>query len=106
MDTAPVSPADVESTRNIGARLRSEIANAATAMTQARAAAFMGTSPSTVSRIITERVDEVCHLAAAVGLQWAPLDAVVVSRADREALERMAYKYLQSRIEPARRGHR
>jgi hypothetical protein len=44
-------------------------------------------------------LEQVCHLLAAIGLQIAPVDSVVVSRDDMHALERMAYKYLQTRIE-------
>ena len=57
-----------------------------------------GVSSSTVSRS-KEDLASICHLLAAIGLQVAPVDAVVVSRDDMHALERMAYKYLQTRIE-------
>jgi hypothetical protein len=101
MSMQPVSPEQIESTRNTGARLRAEVGQRLVAVTQARAAAFMDTSASTVSRAV-EDLDKACHLLAALGLQVAPLDAVVVSREDMQALERMAYKYLQNRIESDR----
>lgn len=99
MSTQPVSAERVESTRKIGNRLRKEIGDAVASLTQLRAAEFMDTSASTVSRIVASDLDGVCHLMAAVGLQFAPLNAVVVERHDIQALERMAYKYLQTRIE-------
>jgi hypothetical protein len=92
------SPATPETARKAGARIRAEIGSRIAEVTQARAAECMEVSPSTVSRAM-EDLDKVCHLLAAVGLQVAPLDAVVVSRDDMQALERMAYKYLQTRIE-------
>lgn len=50
MSTQAVSPDQVESTRKIAERLRSEIGGAISLFTQARAADFMGTSASTVNR--------------------------------------------------------
>lgn len=94
----PVSPDQVESTRKTAARLHGEVLRRLAEVTQERAADFMGTSPSTVSRAKSD-LEQVCQLLAAIGMQVAPLDAVVVSRDDIQALERMAYKYLQTRIE-------
>ena len=98
MSTEEVSPAQVESTRKTGARLRAEIGQRIAVVTQARAAELLGVSPSTVSRSVQD-LDDACNLLAALGYQLAPLDAVVVSKDDLQALERMAYKYLQVRIE-------
>lgn len=98
MSTQAVSPDKVENTRRIGARLHSEVLQRLAAFTQERAADCMGVSSSTVSRS-KEDLASICHLLAAIGLQVAPVDAVVVSRDDMHALERMAYKYLQTRIE-------
>jgi len=49
MSVHAVSPEEVESTRKIAERLRSEIGSAISLFTQARAADFMGTSASTVA---------------------------------------------------------
>lgn len=93
-----VSDTRAENTRKIGARIQSDILQRLADVTQERAAAFMGCSGSTVSRA-KDDLDKVCHLVAALGFQLAPVDAVVVSQADMRALERMAFKYLQTRIE-------
>lgn len=94
-----VSPEQLERARTAGKRLRKEVGDAIADFTQTRAADFMETSASTVNRIVANDLDSVCHLMAVLGLQFAPLDAVVVSREDMQALERMAFKYLQNRIE-------
>jgi len=99
MNTQAVSPEQIESTRKIAERLRSEIGSAISLFTQARAADFMGTSSSTVNRIVADDLDKVCHLMAAIGMQFAPLDAMVVSKARIEALELFTYEYLRSKIE-------
>ena len=96
------SPTAVENTRKAGARLFSEALRRLAEVTQDRAADFMGVSASTISRA-KEDLEKSCVLLAAIGFQLAPSDAVVVSREDMQALERMAYKYLQARIEPAQR---
>lgn len=93
-----VSADRVENTRKIGARLQGEILRKLADITQERAADFMGVSASTISRA-KDDLDKVCQLLAALGFQLAPVDAVVVSQDDMQALERMAFKYLQARIE-------
>ena len=93
-----VSVSRVESTRKICARLQSDILQRLAQVTQARAADCMGVSASTISRQ-KEDLEHFCLLLAALGYQLAPVDAVVVSQEDMKALERMAYKYLQARIE-------
>lgn len=98
MNTQSVSGDHVESTRKLGARIQSDVLRRLADVTQQRAATCMGVDASTVSRS-KEDLEKVCHLLAALGLQVAPLDAMIVSRADMEALERMAFKYLQTRIE-------
>lgn len=87
-----------ENARKIGARIQSEILQRLAEVTQERAADCMGVSASTISRS-KEDLDKVCHLIAALGFQLAPVGAVVVSQDDMRALERMAFKYLQTRIE-------
>lgn len=93
-----VSANRAENTRKIGARIQSEILQRLAEVTQTRAADCMGVSASTISRA-KEDLDTVCQLIAALGFQLAPVDAVVVSQADLQALKRMAFKYLQSEIE-------
>ncbi|WP_454676654.1 MarR family transcriptional regulator [Achromobacter marplatensis] len=104
MSTQAVSPEDTERTRKIGARLRAEFGDAVATFTQVRAAEFMGTSPSTVSRIVTDDLEKVCQLMAAIGWQFAPMDAMVVSKAQLEAYEEFAYEYLRPKVEARRRG--
>ncbi|MBV2161396.1 MAG: CII family transcriptional regulator [Achromobacter sp.] len=102
MNTQAVSPDQVESTRKIGARLYSEILQRLADVTQERAADFMGTSASTVSRM-KEDVERVCHLLAAIDFQVAPSDAVVVDQREQQAIESLAFKYLQARQETWKR---
>ncbi len=98
MNTQAVSAERVEMTRKIGARLQGEILRRLAEVTQDRAADFMGVSASTVSRQM-EGLDALCQLLAALGFQLAPTDAVVGSQDEMHALERMAFKYLQARVE-------
>lgn len=93
-----VSPEQLEITRKIGGRIQADVLQRLALVTQDRAADCMGVSSSTVSRA-KEGLDQLCLMLAAIGLQLAPVDAVVVSQADMKALERMAFKYLQTRIE-------
>lgn len=93
-----VSASRAENTRKIGARIQADVLQRLALVTQERAADCMGVSGSTVSRA-KDDLDKVCQLLAALGFQLAPVDAVVVSQDDMRALERMAFKYLQTRIE-------
>lgn len=102
MSTQSVSPDQVESTRKIGERLRAEFGTAVAVFTQVHAAELMGTSPSTVSRIVTDDLGKVCQLMAAIGWQFAPLDAMVVSKERLEALELFTYEYLRTKVENRR----
>ncbi|OZI59922.1 CII family transcriptional regulator [Bordetella genomosp. 11] len=102
MSMQPVSTDEQESTRKIGARLYSEILQRLADVTQDRAAEFMGTSPSTVSRM-KEDVERVCHLLAAIDIQLAPSDSVVVDQREQQAIESLAFKYLQARQETWKR---
>ncbi|MGE8630425.1 MULTISPECIES: MarR family transcriptional regulator [Achromobacter] len=102
MSTEEVSPEQAEWTRKTGERLRAEFGTAVAAFTQVRAAKIMGTSPSSVSRIVTDDLEGLCHLMAAMGYQFAPLDAMVVSKEKLEALELFTYEYLRSKIESRR----
>ncbi len=96
MSTETVSPDSIENTRRTGARIEAEFLQRLADVGQTHAAAQMGVSDSTVSRM-TQEFAKFTQLMAALGFQLAPSDAVVVSQADIDALERMAFKYLQSR---------
>ncbi|OZI56759.1 CII family transcriptional regulator [Bordetella genomosp. 4] len=102
MSTQAVSADQIEITRKIGARLYAEILQRLAEVTQERAADFMGSSASTVSRM-KEDVEKVCQLLAAIDLQLAPSDAVVVDQREQQAIESLAFKYLQARQETWKR---
>ncbi len=102
MSTPTVSPDDIESTRKIGARLYAEILQRLADVTQERAADFMGTSASTISRM-KDDVEKVCHLLAAIDFQLASSDSVVVDQREQQAIESLAFKYLQARQETWKR---
>lgn len=86
------------------AQIQGELVRRIAQATQTRIAACMGMHASTVSRMVSEDLEKFSQLLAALGLQLAPDDAVVVSQADIDALERMAFKYLQAREQDKRRG--
>jgi predicted DNA-binding protein (UPF0251 family) len=94
--TETVSPEEVEKTRKTGAEIEGEILRRLAKVTQTRAAACMGLSSSTVSRM-TEEIGKVAHLLAAIGMKVADVDAMVVERTELDALESMAFKYLELR---------
>lgn len=94
----PVSPDAQETTRKVGAKIQAVILHRLAEVTQSHAATCMGVDASTVSRM-REDLTRICQLLAAIGLQVSPASAVVVNQSDIKALERMAYKYLQSKIE-------
>ncbi|MBA1364064.1 CII family transcriptional regulator [Burkholderia gladioli] len=91
-----VSSDDIENTRKLGARIEGEVLRAIARSTQAHAAACLGVSASTVSRML-EDLPRWAVLLAAVGLQPAPVDAIVVEQKELQSLELMALKYLQSK---------
>lgn len=99
MSTEEVSAERLESTRKSAARIQAAILQRLAAVTQERAAACIGVSASTVSRAVADDLTRICEILAAVGLQTAPADSMVVSKDEIRALERMACKYLQARIE-------
>lgn len=88
-----------ESTRKTGARIQATILQRLAAVTQERAAVCMGVSASTVSRAITEDLERICQILAAVGLQVSATDSMVVEPEEMRALKRMALKYLQLDLE-------
>ena len=97
MSTAEtVSPAEVESTRVLGARNRAAVLQAVSRVTQAHAADCMGVSASTVSRAL-EDCDRWSLMLAALGLQVVPTGSMVVDPHELTALESMALKYLETR---------
>lgn len=96
MSTPQVSSEEMESTRTLGARNESEVLRAVSRITQAHAADCMGVSPSTISRTL-EDLPRWSVLLAALGLQLAPTDSMVVDRAELTALENMALRYLETR---------
>lgn len=99
-----VSAEQIENTRKIGESLQSEILRRIADVTQVRAAASMGVSGSTVSRMC-EDLGKFAHLLAAIGLKVADVNSIVVDQSEMEALESMAFKYLdrQRREKQARR---
>lgn len=97
MNTQPVSDEDREIARKNAARMYSETLRRLASVTQERAADLMGVSASTISRD-KEALERACHLLAALGFQLAQGDSLVVSQAELNAYELMAYKYLQSKI--------
>lgn len=97
-----VSPEQIENTRKKSARIQGAILRHLALVTQEHAADCMGVSSSTVSRQ-KEDLERFCHLLAAIGLQVSPIDAVVVEQSEIAALEGMAFKYLQAKVE-ARKG--
>ncbi|MBU9360833.1 MarR family transcriptional regulator, partial [Burkholderia multivorans] len=72
-----VSPAEIESTRKLGARNESEILRAVARVTQAHVADCMGVSASTISRALDD-LNRWALLLAAAGLQVNPVDSMVV----------------------------
>lgn len=103
MNTETVSAKDIESTRKTGASIESEILQRLAEVTQDHAAACMNVSPSTVSRM-RDDITKVAQLMAALGLQVASLDSMVISQDELNGLKLLAYKYLQTTIEKDRRG--
>ena len=97
MSTETVSVDPHESTRKTAARIQGEILRKLADVTQEHAAACMGVSASTVSRA-KDSLDQFCQLLAAIGMQVADVNSVVVDKADQLAMKRMAFKYLQAEL--------
>ena len=96
MSVEEVSPDEIESARKLGARNEAEVLRAVARVTQARAASCLGISASTVSRTL-EELPRWAQFLAAVGLQLAPIDSMVVDRGQLEALEEIALQYFESK---------
>lgn len=91
-----VSPETAESTRKTAEIIQSEILRRLADVTQAHAAACMGVSESTVSRM-REDLPKFCQLLSASGLKVADTDSMIVDRFELEALESIALKYFELR---------
>lgn len=91
-----VSPDPVESTRKSGEKIQSEILRRLADVTQSQAAACMGVHESTISRM-RDDLAKVAQLLAAIGMKVADADSMVVDRSELDALESMAFKYLELR---------
>lgn len=83
-------------TRKTGERMNSEILRRLADVSQTVAADRMGVSESTVSRL-REDIAKVAQLLAAIDLKVADADSMVVDRSELDALESMAFKYLELR---------
>ncbi|AZW14231.1 CII family transcriptional regulator [Bordetella bronchiseptica] len=103
MNTQPVSAEQVESTRKNGARIQGEVLRRLAEVTQDRAADFMGTSASTISRAKSD-LEQMCQLLAALGFQLSPSNAMVISRQELFAMKAMLAKYLQAEVENQHRS--
>ncbi|AIY40161.1 phage-related transcriptional transcriptional regulator [Collimonas arenae] len=99
MSTETVSTDPVENTRKTAAKIESELLRRISQVTQEHAAACMGTSASTISRFKQEHLLTFCNLLAAIGLQVAATDSVVVDKDDQRALKRMAFNWLKADLE-------
>jgi predicted DNA-binding protein (UPF0251 family) len=96
MNTQPVSPERVEITRKSAARIQAAILQRLAGVTQEHAAECIGVSASTVSRAIADDLERICQIMAALNLQVATADSIVVEPEEMRALKRMACKYLQA----------
>lgn len=102
--TNQVSPDPVEMTRKAAAQIQAEVMQRLALVTQTHAAACMGTSPSTVSRMVTDDLEKVCHLLASIGLRVCDSDAVVSSQEELSLYKLGLFRYLQADIEKERRA--
>ncbi|MCA7902882.1 MarR family transcriptional regulator [Burkholderia orbicola] len=91
-----VSSDEIENARMGGAKNEAEVLRSVARATQTHAAACMGLSGSTVSRML-EDLPRWSLLLAAVGLQVVPTGSMVVDPHELTALESMAWKYLETR---------
>lgn len=85
------------------ARIESDILRRVAEKTQTLAAACMGVHPSTVSRML-EDLPRWSQLLAALELQVASSDSMLFDPDEIFAIENMASKYLNSKIESRRKG--
>lgn len=98
MTAETVSPDPVEMTRKTGARIQAEFLQRLAYVGQEHAATCMGVSASTVSRA-KDCLEQVCQLMAAIGLQVAASDSVVISQKELSGLKYLAARYLEADIQ-------
>jgi uncharacterized protein YmfQ (DUF2313 family) len=103
MTTTPVSDDSPESTRMSAARIESDMLRRVAEKTQVVVASCMGVHPSTVSRML-EDLPKWSQLLAALELQVASSDSMMFDPDEIFAIENMASKYLNSKIESRRKG--
>ncbi len=103
MNTTPVSDEIAELTRTTAARIESDVLRRVAEKTQAHAAACMGVHASTVSRML-EDLQKWSQLFAALELQVASSDSMMFDPDEIFAVENMAAKYLNAKIESRRKG--
>ncbi|WDZ97956.1 CII family transcriptional regulator [Herbaspirillum sp. WKF16] len=89
------SPDPVEMTRKGGARILAEVLQRLAYVGQENAAHCMGVDPSTVSRA-KQSLEQSCQLLAAIGLQVAASDSVVISQKELSGLKYLAARYLEA----------
>lgn len=83
--------------RKTGASLQAAVLQQLAHVTQDHAATCMGISASTLSRFVSDgSLERACHLIAALHLQLATADSVVVDPDELRFLKRMAVKYLDA----------
>ncbi|PUA17294.1 CII family transcriptional regulator [Glaciimonas sp. PCH181] len=91
----PVSPELIENTRKDGATIEALILQRLASVTQVRAAACMGVSGSTVSRM-TDEIASVSKLLAALGMRVAPIGSMMVTKEELRSFKVIAHKYLEA----------
>lgn len=100
-----VSADQVAITRKTAARIQSEILQRLAEVTQTHAAKCMGVDPSKVSRM-KEDLEDFCRLLAAIDLQLAAADSMVMSEEEIAAMEYFGLKYLEQKVRQRQRSTR
>lgn len=102
MTTQQVSLDPVEMTRKTAAQIQAEILQRLSLVTQTHAAHCMGTSPSTVSRMVADDLEKMALLLASIGLRVCDSDAVVTSQDELSLYKLGLFRYLQADLEKER----
>lgn len=97
-----VSLDPVEKTRKTAAQIQSAIMQRLSSVTQTHAASCMGTSPSTLSRFVSDDLEKFTLLLAAMGIKVADVDAILIDRDEDFALRLFAQRHLSSQLEQRR----
>lgn len=84
-------------TRKKAKRIEGEVLRHLADVTQAHVAKCMDVHASTISRM-KEQLNDFAQLLAALNLQLAAADSVVVAKEDQIALKRMAYNWLKAEL--------